>query len=349
MYPKVMIDPKKYAFNVDYITNLCHKHQVSVMAVSKVFSNDLKLMEVLDRSNVAYIADSKLENLMHMKTFKKKVYLRIPALSEASLVVRYSDMSLNSELTVIDKLNEVAAKMNKRHQIIFMYDLGDLREGVYYKDFSLKDIKHILSLSHIDLKGIGTNLTCYGSVIPTIKTYEKLKTIKDQIESNFNLKLDMISGGNSSSIPMLMSESLPPYINNLRIGEALILGRETAYQEKIDHLYEDVITLQVEILELKDKPSYPEGELGYDAFGQKIHYVDKGIMKRAILGIGRQDVDVNDLYPLKDITFIGSSSDHLIVEICEGIYHIGDILTFKLKYGAILSLMNSPYVEKVYV
>jgi predicted amino acid racemase len=349
MYPKVIIDPKKYAFNVDYVTNLCHNNQVSVMAVSKVFSNDPKLIEVLDQSNVAYIADSKLENLMHMKTFKKKVYLRIPALSEASLVVRYTDMSLNSEITVINKLNEVAAKMNKRHQIIYMYDLGDLREGVYYKDFSLKDIKHILGLSHIDLKGIGTNLTCYGSVIPTFDTYEKLKTIKDQIETNFNIKLAMISGGNSSSIPMLINQSLPLYINNLRIGEALILGRETAYQEKIDHLYEDVITLEVEILEIKDKPSYPEGELGYDAFGQKIEYVDKGIMKRAILGIGRQDVDLNDLYPIKGITFIGSSSDHLIIEICEGTYHIGDILTFKLKYGGILSLMNSPYVEKTYV
>lgn len=349
MYPKVIIDPKKYAFNVDFMTNLCHKNQVSIMAVSKVFSNDLKLIEVLDQSNVAYIADSKLENLMHMKTSKKKVYLRIPALSEASLVIRYTDMSLNSELVVIDKLNEVAAKMNKRHQIIFMYDLGDLREGVYYKDFSLEDIKHILSLSHIDLKGIGTNLTCYGSVIPTLETYEKLKKIKDQIESSFNIKLDIISGGNSSSIPMLMSQSLPSYINNLRIGEALILGRETAYQEKIDHLYEDVITLEVEILEIKDKPSYPEGELGYDAFGQKIEYVDKGMMKRAILGIGRQDVSLNDLYPTKGITFIGSSSDHLIVDISEKRYHVGDILTFKLKYGAILSLMNSPYVEKAYV
>jgi predicted amino acid racemase len=349
MYPKVIIDPKKYTFNVDYLTNLCHLHQISMMAVSKVFSNDEKLIEVLDRSNVTYIADSKLENLMHMKTSKKKVYLRIPALSEASLVVRYTDMSLNSELVVIDKLNEVAKKMNKRHQIIFMYDLGDLREGVYYKDFSLNDIKHILSLSNIDLKGIGTNLTCYGSVIPTDETYKKLKDIKDQIESNFKMKLDIISGGNSSSVNMLINKTLPPYINNLRIGEALILGRETAYKERIDHLYEDVITLEVEILEIKDKPSYPEGELGYDAFGQKISYVDKGMMKRAILGIGRQDIDLNDLYPIKGITFIGSSSDHLIVEISDNKYQVGDILRFNLKYGAILSLMTSPYVEKTYV
>lgn len=349
MYPKVVIDYKKYAYNVDYLANLCHKNQVSIMAVSKVFSNDLKLIEVLDQSNVDYIADSKLENLMRMKTIKPKVYLRIPALSEASLVVRYTDISLNSELVVIDKLNEVAAKMNKRHQIILMYDIGDLREGIYYQNFALDDIKHILKLSHIDLVGIGTNLTCYGSVIPTQETYEKLLKIKNDIELNFDIKLDIISGGNSSSIPLLENNQLPHFVNNLRMGEALILGRETAYQKRIDHLYEDVITLQVEIVEIKDKPSYPEGELGFDAFGKKIEYEDRGIIRRAILAIGKQDVEMDDLFELKGVTFIGSSSDHLIVQLLDSTYKVGDILTFRLKYGGILSLMNSAYVDIEYV
>ena len=349
MYPKVNINPKKYAFNVDYLSNISHQNQISIMAVSKVFSNDPKLFEVLDQSNIDYIADSKIDNLLRMKTNKPKVLLRIPGLSEASLVVKYTQISLNSELEVIDKLNEVASKMNLRHKVILMYDIGDLREGIYYKDFSLEDIKHILSLSNIDLLGIGTNLTCYGGVIPTVETYDKLKTIKEQIEKEFKIKLEMISGGNSSSISLLEQNNLPSFINNLRLGEALILGRETAYQKRIDHLYDDVITLSAEIVEIKDKPSYPEGALGFDAFGHKQEYVDKGIIKRAILGIGKQDVDYEDLYPLKGITFIGSSSDHLIIEIAEGNYKVGDILTFKLKYGAILSLMNSPYVEKTYV
>lgn len=349
MYPKVIIDPKKYAYNVDFLTNLCHKNNLSVMAVSKVFCKDPRLLDVLEQSNIDYIADSKLENIMNMKTKKTKVYLRIPAMSEASLVVRYTDISLNSELDVIYKLNEVAAKMKKRHQIILMVDLGDLREGIYYDQFDLSDVEKIYQLSHIDLIGIGTNLTCYGSVIPTIETYRKLKEIKDQIESHFKIKLEIISGGNSSSIPMLLAFELPKFINNLRIGEAMILGRETAYQKRIDHLYEDVIVLKTEILEIKDKPSYPEGVLGFDAFGNKRDYVDKGMIKRAILGIGRQDIDFNDLLPIKGINFMGSSSDHLIIEIEDGQYKIGDILTFKLKYGAILSLMTSPYVEKEYV
>lgn len=349
MYPRVMIDSKKYAFNVSFITDLCHKKGISVMGVSKVFCADQKLVSVLDQSQVDFIADSKLENLMHMKTIKPKVYLRIPALSEASLVAKFTDISLNSEIEVIKKINEVSGKMKKRHKIILMYDLGDLREGIYYKDFSIEVIKEILTLDHIELYGIGTNLTCYGSVIPSVETYQKLEKIKNDIESHFKINLHIISGGNSSSIPMVLEGSLPAYINNLRIGEAMIVGRETAYQNRIDHLYEDVITLETEVIEIKDKPSFPEGELGFDAFGQVQSYQDIGMIKRAILSIGRQDVKHDDLIAPKGVDVIGSSSDHLIVHIREGQYKIGDIMTFKLKYGGILSLMTSPYVEKIYV
>ncbi len=349
MYPRVIIDAKKYAFNVSYITNLAHKQNISVMGVSKVFCADPILVSVLEDMNVDYIADSKLENLMHMKTRKPKVYLRIPALSEASLVVKYTDISLNSELEVIKKLDEIAGKMKKRHKIILMIDLGDLREGIYYQAFNLNIVKEILDLKNIDFFGIGTNLTCYGSVIPSKETYDKLESIKNDIEKTFKLSLDIISGGNSSSIPMLMEDKLPTYINNLRIGESFILGRETAYQNRIDHLYEDVIVLEAEILEIKDKPSYPEGELGFDAFGDKQTYKDIGIIKRAILSIGKQDVKHDDLLPPKDVEIIGSSSDHLIVHLKSDHYKIGDVITFKLKYGGILSLMTSKYVEKIYV
>lgn len=349
MYPRVLIDAKKYAYNVSYITNLAHKQHISVMGVSKVFCADPKLISVLDDLDVDYIADSKLENLMQIKTRKPKVYLRVPALSEASLVVKYTDISLNSELEVIKKLNEIALKMKKRHKIILMIDLGDLREGIYYQDFHLDTVKEILSLKHIDLLGIGTNLTCYGSVIPSVETYSKLESIKNDIEKTFDINLEVISGGNSSSIPMVMENRLPMFINNLRIGEAMILGRETAYQNRIDHLYEDVIVLQTEILEIKDKPSYPEGELGFDAFGDKQTYKDIGIIKRAILSIGKQDVRHDDLLPPKDVEIIGSSSDHLIVHLKNDTYKLGDVIEFKLKYGGILSLMTSKYVEKIYV
>lgn len=348
MLPKIHIHLKKYQENIDYLTHLAHMYGLSVMVVSKVFCADQELVNVINLTQVDMIADSKIRNLEKINTLKPKVLLRIPQLSEALDVVKYSDISLNSELDVIKELNEKAKFMFKKHKIILMFDLGDLREGIYYKDDYQHIIEEILSLEYIELYGIGTNLTCYGGVIPTVETLDKLKHIKENIESNFNIKLEMISGGNSSALPMLFKEELPKFITNLRIGEAFVLGRETAYGTLIPSMHDDVFTCEAEVIEIKDKPSLPEGELGMDAFGQKVQFEDKGIMKRAILGIGRQEVDCKHLIPPEGIEIMGCSSDHLIVSVTKGNYHIGDSITFKLTYGGILSLMTSPYMKRVY-
>ncbi len=348
MLPILHIDTKKYLHNLKYLSEILHQKKISVMAVSKVFCAEQPLINQINQINISYIADSKLDNLAKMHTDKKKVFLRIPQKSEALDVCKYADLSLQSELDVIIEINEKAKALQKKHHIILMFDLGDLREGIYYQSNYHEIIKEILKLEFIELEGIGTNLTCYGGVIPDLPTLNKLKKIKEDIESSFHIRLKMISGGNSSSLPLVFDEKLPSFINNLRIGEAFVLGRETAYQKPIEHMHDDIFTLEAEIVELKDKPSYPEGNLGYDAFGQKVAFIDKGMMKRAILAVGRQEVNCEHLIPPKGICVLGCSSDHLIVEIENGTYSVGDSMIFKLTYGGILSLMTSPYMKKVY-
>ncbi len=349
MYPRVIINPKKYAYNVNYLIQKAKEKNVSIMAVSKVYGADEELIKVLNQSEVEFIADSRIRNIKKIQTTKPKVLLRIPQISEVDEVVKFTDISLNSEMKTIKKLNEAAEKINVIHKVILMFDLGDLREGFYYSSFDVETIAEISNLKHIKLFGIGTNLTCYGSVIPSLKTYQKLALIKESIERKFNLKLKIISGGNSSSISMLLKGELPSFINNLRLGESLIVGKETAYQKQIDNLYDDVVILEAKIIELKIKPSYPEGELGFDAFGRKQTYEDIGNIRRASLAIGKQDVDHNDLIAPPGVRIIGSSSDHLIVQLESDLYKFDDAITFKLKYGGILSLMHSEYVEKIYV
>ena len=73
------------------------------------------------------------------------------------------------------------------------------------------------------------------------------------------------------------------------------------------------------------------------------------MVRRAILAIGKQDIALDQLKPPQDVVILGSSSDHLIVEIKNDNYHVGDKIHFSLSYGGILSLMTSPYVEKNYV
>lgn len=348
MYPKLLIDLKKYANNLNKMIEISELNNFSLAVVSKVFLGEKPLIDVINKSTASYIADSNLSNLKKMNTTKQKLFLRIAQLKEIKELIEVADVSLQSEFVTIKKIDEEAKKRNKTHNIILMFDLGDLREGIYYKDSYLKVVKEILTLKNINLLGIGTNLTCYGGVIPSLEIYERLKVIKEAIESEFRIKLEVISGGNSSSISLLEKGKLPKFINNLRIGEALVLGRETAYGNKIKGFYDDVFLLKASIVEIKTKPSFPDGKTGMDAFGKKVKIVDKGLQKRAILAIGKQSVSKDDLIPLDKSEIIGSSSDHLIVDLKDQNYQIGDVLTFKLKYGGILSLMTSPYVRKTY-
>lgn len=345
---KIYIDLTKYKENLNYIISLTKKKNINLAVVSKVFLSENPLIDVINESDVLFIGDSNISNFKNIKTNKKKMSLRISSLNDVKEVVNLVDISLESELEVIKKLNEEAKLINKVHEIILMFDLGDLREGLYYSSSYIEVVKEITKLTNIKLRGIGTNLTCYGGVIPDKDVLSRLENIKEKIETNLNIKLDIISGGNSSSIYLLENNELPSFINNLRLGEVLVLGRETAFGKRVAKMHDDVFMLEAEIVELKKKPSYPDGNLGMDAFGNKVNITDQGLMKRAILNIGRQNVNSNHLITTDGSEIIGSSSDHLILNIKDNNYKIGDKIKFKLTYGGILSLMSSNYVEKVY-
>lgn len=349
MYPKMTINLTYYKDNVRYMTQLLKRQGIRLVPVTKVFRAAEALVDILNQADIDMIADSRIMNFKEMKTDKQKMLLRIPMISEIEDVIRYTDVSLNSELEVIEALNKEARRQKKIHQIILMYDIGDLREGIYYKADDVSWLLRIKALKNIKLLGIGTNLTCYGAVIPTQKTYKKLFEIKERVERIIGYELKVISGGNSSSLPLVMDEKLPSFINQLRMGEALVLGRETAYGKDIIGMHQDVFTLDAEIIELKMKPSKPEGKIGVDAFGHRVRFTDRGMIRRAILAIGKQDIALDQLKPPSGVTILGSSSDHLIVELENENYKVGDQIHFGLTYGGILSLMTSPYVEKNYV
>lgn len=350
MYPRVVIDREKYRHNLKEMLKLSHDNGLSVMAVTKVFCADHELVNICIEENVDYIADSRIENLMTFTSPMPKVLLRLPMISEAEKVVRHSDISLNSELDTIKELNHQAHHLNKKHGIILMIDLGDLREGIFIEEDVYDTVEKVLKLDHIELKGIGVNLTCYGGIIPTPETLGKLVEYKNTIEEKYDITLEIISGGNSSNIELLEAGKMPQGINNIRLGESIVLGRETAYGNEIENLYNDVFTLETELIEVKEKPSIPIGEIGMNAFGKVPVFKDKGDMLRGIIAIGKQDVDHTELIPYDTIEAIGSSSDHILLDLSDAynIYNVGDEVTFKLTYASVLSIMTSKYVEKVY-
>jgi predicted amino acid racemase len=350
-FPCVEIDLKKITHNTKVIIELCKQKDIHVVGVSKVFCAKKPVVQAMINGGIEIIGDSRLENLKKLELLNcRKMLLRIPMESSASEVVKYSDISLNSEIDTVKLLSKAAKRMNKIHHIILMVDLGDLREGVSEEE-TIKVVKEIMSFPNIKLCGLGTNLTCYGGIIPDSTNLGRLLALKENISSLLGINLPIVSGGNSSSLHLVIDGSIPRGINQLRIGEAIVLGRETAYGNSIENTYRDAFVLKGEIIEMKSKPSVPKGKIGMDAFGQVPIFTDKGTIKRAIIAIGRQDIVPEGLTPGdKNLEILGASSDHLIVNLSNSAasYKVGDIVDFYMDYGCLLRTMTSPYVRTYY-
>lgn len=351
-YPKLIVNIQKIKYNGSSLVKESARKGIEVAGVTKVVCGNPTIAQALVDSGIKIIADSRVENLKKLAGINcKKMLLRIPMPSQTEDAVRYSDTILVSEIFTIQRLSEEAYIQKKVVDLILMVDLGDLREGLFYENEILETVSEILKLKNVNFSGIGTNLTCYGAVIPTKKILEKLVSLKRKIKDLFNINIEVISGGNSGSISLFEDDQLPRGINQLRLGASIILGIG------IDHLpitglSTDTFILESEIIELRKKPSLPLGEQGLDAFGNRPVFVDMGIRSRAICAIGRQDVNPEDIIPFDDnINILGGSSDHLILDVTESEekLKVGDMVRFRVNYGGCLSLMTSPYVYKEFL
>ncbi len=350
--PCIIIDSVKLGHNISIIKNLCEKYNIKITAVTKMFCCDLAIIEIFINNKITEFADSRIENLIKIQNLKAKKYLlRLPDINYSDDIIQHCDASYNSEFETIKKLSESAKKFNKIHEIILMLELGDLREGILPEDIN-SIIEKIIGLPSIKLIGLGTNLTCYGGVIPDKDNLGRLVNIAKKIENKYKIKLDIISGGNSSSLYLLSNNSMPERINNLRIGEAFFFGHETAFRKRIENTFQDVCIFKCSIVEIKNKPSLPYGTTALNAFGEKPVFKDTGNRKRALLAAGYQDVDPESLYPCDtNITLIGYSSDYLIYDITDSKtdYKVGDTISFSTNYKSLLRLMTSEYIHKIIV
>lgn len=350
-YPRIVAMKDRLAHNFRKMREIAESRGVEIFAVTKAFCADPEIVKIAVEAGFTTLADSREKNLERLAdTGCRRVLLRIPMHSRVDEVVRVSEISLNSGLETIRLLDRAAKMQNKKHGVLIMVDLGDLREGVR-ADEAIEMAGEVLKFPNITLEGISVNLTCFGGVIPTPENLGIMIETAKQIEDRYGVKLRYVNGGNSSSVKLLLDGTLPKGINNLRLGESLIRGRETAYLRNLEGFYSECFVVEAEIVELLQKDSVPTGEIGYDAFGNQPVFEEKGRMLRAIVGIGKQDVDQDGLTPVdSEIEVVGGSSDHTILDLTKAKtpYKVGDIVQFYCDYGAILRAYTSEYVEKVY-
>lgn len=358
-YPVLNINLSNIMNNAQKIVELCNQSGISVSGVIKGAEGDLAVAEQLVKGGCQHIASSRIEQLADVKErFEgySTMLLRLPMFSELSEVVRYADISLNSELSTLMELEQECKSQNKTHQVVLMMDLGDLREGFMDIEELIEAAVYVEAhMEHVKLAGIGTNLGCYGSVKPTIENMTRLAAAAEAIEGKIGRKLDIVSGGATTSLPLLIKGKMPKKINNLRIGEGILdnMDLPLLWHMEIPGMKQDNFVLEAQLIEVKDKPSHPIGELFVDAFGHVPQYEDIGIRKRALAAIGMQDFAMYDkLIPVDgDIHVVGSSSDHLILDItdCKREYKLGDVVSFQMFYGPMLFLCSSRYVRKNYL
>ncbi|HHW18344.1 MAG TPA: alanine/ornithine racemase family PLP-dependent enzyme [Firmicutes bacterium] len=353
-YPAVFIDLAKVRHNARVISNLLKEQGMSLVGVAKGTMCHPGVAESMLDGGARAIGDSRIGNLRRLRESGYRgetILLRAPSPSSCHEAVVYADVSLNSDPATVRMLGEAALKMGKRHKVILMVDLGDLREGVLAEDAPCV-AKEMADLPGIDLIGIGTNLACYGGVIPTREKMEALLRVKYEIERSIGRPLERVSGGNSANMLMVLSGQMPPGVTELRIGESILLGTEAVGRTPIPGCFQDAFVIKAEVIEVLKKPSKPFGEIGQDAFGNVPVFEDMGIRTRAICAIGRQDIDPGSLFPLeKGVRILGASSDHLIcdVEEAEPLPEPGSILEFRPGYGSLLRAFTSPFVEKVVI
>ena len=350
--PRLEINLDKIHHNARALVEALARRSISVTGVTKAMLGSPDIARTLVDAGITAVGDSRVENIQAMRCSRvpaPMMLIRSPMLSQVNQVVRHCDTSFNTELDVLSALSAAATEAGKTHGVVLMVELGDLREGVMPGDLE-NTVRETLRFPNIALRGIGTNLACHSGVAPDAKNMAELSALADSIEARFGLSLGIVSGGNSGSLEWALGCSDTGRINNLRLGESILLGRESLRRSPLDGLHTDAVTLVAEVIELKVKPSQPRGTVEQQtAFGKRPPATDRGFIPRAILAIGHQDTDPYGLLPPPGITVLGASSDHLVTDSSGYRLDVGSEVPFELNYSALVRAMTSPFVAKAVV
>jgi predicted amino acid racemase len=343
LYPLLEINLSIVEQNTRAVASLCRKNGIEVAAVTKAFGGNPQIAQAYLDAGLKTVGDSRLDNLERLKGLPcEKWLIRSPSPREAERAVELCDASLNTEWETIQALEKAAKAAGRRHKVILMLDLGDLREGYLSKEDLLRDAERARRSPYLSFYGIGANLACLNYVLPD---EEKLALLSETARES---GAEVVSCGNSASIDLMARGGVPKGMG-LRLGESLLFGRERANYQRIEGTRGDAFLLTAEIIELKEKPTMPWGVVNRDASGALHSLSDAGIRKRAILSLGKQDIDIEAMEPIDPgIKIFGASGDHLALDVTDAQSEakVGGTVTFALGYYAALRAFTSPYVTK---
>ncbi|MFH1810756.1 MAG: alanine racemase [Pseudomonadota bacterium] len=326
--------------------------------VTKALGGHAEALRALRLLGVNSVADTRVANLRalgEMMPDAEKWMIRPPHLSVADEVVRLAQVSTVTEVATLQALDAAAHAQNLRHGVLIMIEQGDLREGVLAGQLD-EIYAAAQALEHLDVVGIGAQMGCLSGAAPSPDQVDQLRLFADYLRMKYKKPLPVLSAGSSATLHLLCEGGLPVGINHFRIGEALFLGTDLVTGGQLPELRSDVLTLEAEICELKEKSLQSSAELGattpftsVDAASATPPEVGaRGY--RALLALGQIDTEVAGLTPLTpDYQIAGASSDITVVNVGAepGSLKVGDHLRFRTSYSAFARLLSSRYVPTV--
>jgi len=363
--PRLEINTGLIEQNTRAVVRMCAHLGISVMGVTKGTLAEPEVARAMLRGGAGCLGDSRLANIRRLRSAGVRTaitLLRSPMLSEAPAVVELASRSLVADASVLRPLAQAATEAGRQHEIVLMVDLGDLREGFWPRrdawtglsgDSTLEEAVELASrLDGLYVAGVGTNLGCLGGVIPTWEKMQELVRVAERVAGTLGRPVEVVSGGNSANMGLVIEGRMPQGITELRLGESLLLGTEAVNKNPVPGCSKHAFTFVAEITEVREKPSLPIGEIGLDSFGVVPVFEDRGVRRRAICAAGRQDIDHQDLKPrVPGVRVVGASSDHLVCDVTEapGRFAPGDEMGFDVGYPCMLRACTSPFVAKVVV
>jgi predicted amino acid racemase len=345
--PRLEVDLAKVEHNARALVDRLGAKGIRVTGVTKAVLGASAVAAAMQRGGVVGLGDSRIENLTRLRDaglVGPTTLIRTSMLSQVDAVVVAADVSMNTETAVLAALDAAAQRAGTTHRVVLMVELGDLREGIAAGEI-VEAAVAVKRQPHLRLAGLGTNLACQSGVVPDQSKMDELTALVEQVEARIGRRLDVVSGGNSANLDWALAATDVGRVDDLRLGEAILLGTEPLHRRPVEGLHLDAFTLVAEVIEVATKPSQPWGEIAQGAFGAPPVRTTTGPIRQAILALGRQDVEPDGLVPPPGIDVLGMSSDHLVVDVCDHEVGVGQELRFGLGYGALVRAATSPFVS----
>ncbi|SLN71563.1 alanine racemase [Falsiruegeria litorea R37] len=346
--PRVEIDLGKIQANARYLVRRLGTRGISVTGVTKAVCGHPDIVGAMLDGGVTSLADARIANLFRMRTAGITCpisMIRAPLLNEMEDVVRWCDASYNTEMDTILELGAAAQKLITSHDVILMIEMGDMREGILPENIN-DYAARVIATPGVTLKGIAANFACMRNVAPTDRDLARLSRLATQVEGACGPIIELVSGGGSANLTWALGQGSTGRVNNLRLGEAILLGTDPVTGQPITGLHTDAFALIAEVIETRLKPSsLPTRSIAPELGMLKLVRNDD-LRARTILAVGQQDTDTSGLALPSGYRFIGATSDHTVIDTAKSAVPVGSEMKIGMNYSALMRAMSAPDVAK---